>query len=397
MSLKWNRVLSSRAPKLLPTPFEDVYPLQHIEDMVYFAGGAPPQEFLPVHRIRQSLADVWEDPGTLLHYGESQGNLALRQVIAERMVSRGANVDPADVMITNGSQQGLDLIARALFDSGDVIAIEGPTYFGALQAFDAYDVRYRTVPVDDDGLIPDALEESFRESPAPKALYTIPTFQNPTGVSISPERRKRIIELSHQYNIPIIEDDPYGELHFPGNTTGPLRALDDQVIYLGTFSKTLAPALRIGWMVMPGPLQPALTNSKEAVDVQSDRLLQRAIVSAVSDGWLDIHLDSARELYAARCKVMLDALESEMPFATRWGKPLGGFFVWVQLPDELPGTRLLPFAAKHGVAFLPGSGFYPDLRPEPALRLGFSVLSEDRIAEGIQRLGMAVREALESL
>jgi 2-aminoadipate transaminase len=395
LSLHWKKIVAERAAKLAPSAFADLDNIESPEDLIFFAGGTPPVEKLPIARMRQASADAWEEAAGILHYGESQGHEPLLRLIATRMQARGAHVDPSRIMITNGSQQGLDLIARTLFDPGDAVVIEGPTYFGALQAFDAYEVTYRIAPIDADGLIPDALEELFRTEPRPKALYTVPTFQNPTGVTMTPERRQQTVELSHAYNVPIIEDDPYGELNFPGNEFPPLRAIDSDIIYLGTFSKTLAPALRMGWMVMPEAIAPPLLNSKEAVDIQSDRLVQRAVVSAAADGWLDQHLIEARELYASRCTRMLDALAREMPQGTHWNTPQGGFFIWVTLPDGLPSNQLLPIAARHGVTYLPGSAFYPDQRQEPALRLGFSTFSEATIDEGIRRLGLATREALD--
>ena len=394
MTLQWNQVVAARAAKLAPSAFGDLDGIRDVSDLIFFAGGTPPLEKLPIARLRQASADSWEEAAGILHYGESQGHQPLIELIAERMAARGAPVDAARIMITNGSQQGLDLIARTLFDPGDVVVVEGPTYFGAMQAFDAYEVTYRTAPVDEEGLIPEAVEELFRQQPTPKALYTVPTFQNPTGVTITQERREQIIALSHQYNVPVIEDDPYGELHFPGNAVPPLYALDDSVVYLGSFSKTLAPALRMGWMVMPEAITAALVNSKEAVDIQSDRFVQRAVVSAAADGWLDQHLVEARELYAARCQYMLAALEREMPSGTSWNIPGGGFFLWVGLPDGLTSNALMPFAASHGVAYLPGSAFFPDRRQEPALRLGFSTFSEAEIDEGIRRLGLATAAAL---
>lgn len=395
MTFSWDRVVAGRSPRIAPLAFSDLESIRDVEDLIFFAGGTPPIDQLPIARLRQASADAWEEAEGILYYGESQGHEQLRQLIAQRMTARGAQTDPAHVLVTNGSQQGLELISRTLFDPGDVVVVEGPTYFGAMQVFDAYEVSYRTAPVDEDGLIPEALEELLRQEPRPKAIYTVPTFQNPTGVTISPERRKQIIELSLRYTVPIIEDDPYGELFFPGSETPPLRALDDNVVYLGSFSKTLAPALRMGWMVMPEAIIPPLVNSKEAVDIQSDRFVQRAVVRACADGWLDAHLDEARALYHQRCQRILAALEREMPQGTRWTTPHGGFFLWVTLPGEITSNALLPTAGKHGVAYLPGSAFYPDRRKEPTLRLGFSTLPEDRIDEGIRRLGCAVREVLE--
>jgi 2-aminoadipate transaminase len=394
LTLNWNQVVAKRASKLAPSAFGDLDGIGDVSDLIFFAGGTPPVEQLPVDRLRHAISNAWEEAQGILYYGESQGHQPLLEAIAARMTARGASVAPEQVLITNGSQQGLDLIARTLFDPGDIVIVEGPTYFGALQAFDAYEVSYLTAPVDDDGLVPDALEQLLSAEPRPKAIYTVPTFQNPTGVTISPERRHEIVEISQRFNVPIIEDDPYGELYFPGNEMPPLRALSDDVIYLGTFSKTLAPALRMGWMVMPDVLASPLVNSKEAVDIQSDRFVQRAVVATIADGWLDKHLDEARQLYSARCAHLLRALERDMPAGTSWITPGGGFFVWVRLPDGLSSNTLLRTAGAHGVAFLPGSAFFPDRRQEPAFRLGFSTLSLEQIDEGVRRLGKATAEVL---
>lgn len=397
MTLHWDQVVAKRAGKLAPSAFGDLDGIGDVSKLIFFSGGTPPTDQLPISRLRQAISDAWEEAQGILYYGESQGHQPLREAIAGRMASRGADVMPDQIMITNGSQQGLDLIARTLFDPGDTVVVEGPTYFGAMQAFDAYEVSYVTAPVDDNGLVPESLEPLLAATPRPKAIYTVPTFQNPTGVTISPERRQQVIELSRAYNVPIIEDDPYGELYFAGNAIPPLRALDSDVIYLGSFSKTLAPALRMGWMVMPGALSAPLLNSKEAVDIQSDRFVQRAVTSTIADGWLDHHLGHARNVYAERCNRMLAALAREMPEGVRWVKPGGGFFIWLQLPEDVSSNRLLPVAGQHGVAYLPGSAFFPDRRPEPALRLGFSTLPLEEIDEGIARLGKATRSLFETL
>jgi 2-aminoadipate transaminase len=395
MSFRWDSVLAARAVSIKPSPFVDLDDIRRIDDLIFFSGGAPPAEQNPAGRLRQAMLDAWEEADAIYSYGESKGHEPLRRLIADRLAVRSTSVAPDNIIITNGSQQGLDLIARALFDPGDVVIIEGPTYFGALQAFDAYEVRYRVVPVDDEGIIPDELERALSEDPRPKALYTVPIFQNPTGVTISPERQRRIVDLAREHNVVIIEDDPYGELRFDGEPEPPLRSLDPNVVYLGTFSKTLYPALRIGWMTVPPPLMPPVLDSKEAVDIQSDRFVQRAITRAASDGWLDHHLTEARALYLRRCEHMLAALRREMPEGVRWTQPAGGFFIWLTLPGNLTADALMPIAAEERVAYLPGSFFYPDRRPSPSLRLGFSTLSRERIDEGIARLGRAVSITLE--
>lgn len=394
MTFEWDAVLARRTPAIKPSVFVDLDEFDAVPGLIFFSGGTPPVELVPAARLRQAIGDAWEDAGSIYAYGETEGYRPLREVIAARMAARGAPVDPDHLLVTNGSQQGLDLIARCLFDPGDIVVIEGPTYFGALQAFDAFEVGYRVAPVDEQGLIPEALEPLLQAEPRPKAIYTVSIFQNPTGVSISAERRCRIVELAQAHNVVIIEDDPYGELHFGPDPMPPLRALDSNIVYLGTFSKVLMPALRMGWMAVPERLLKLVTDSKEAVDIQSDRFVQRAVASAAADGWLDGHLLEGRAIYNERCRWMCAALERELPAGASWIPPAGGFFLWLELPDGLSADRLIPFAAREGVGYLPGSCFYPDRRETSNLRLGFTTLPREQIDEGIRRLGKAVRTAL---
>lgn len=389
----WGPLLSGRAAALQPSPFVDLEPIRQVEDLIFFAGGTPPPERVPVERLRQASADVWEVARDIAVYGESYGYEELRDLIAERMARRGVVTDRERILITNGSQQGLDLAARALFDPGDRVVVEGPTYFGALQAFDAYQVEYLVAPVDAHGLIPEKLAEILAANERVKALYTIPSFQNPTGANISDERRQQILQITRDAGVAVIEDDPYGELAFDGRPTRPLAADDGNVIYLGTFSKTIMPALRIGWMVYPAALAPPLLDGKEAVDIQSDRFVQRMIVGAAQNGWLDQHIAESNAAYAERAQIMFAALEREMPPGVEWTTPAGGFFTWLTMNGGPTADELLPTAAKHRVGYLPGSFFYPDRRKIPALRLGFTTLSAERIEEGVHRLGKAIREA----
>jgi 2-aminoadipate transaminase len=390
----WTHALARRAGSIKPSPFVDLGPIWQTPDLIFFSGGTPPPERVPVERLRQAMLDAWEDTLSISSYGESTGHEPLRRLISERLGLRGAKVDPERVLVTNGSQQALDLVARVLFDPGDKVLVEGPTYFGALQAFDAYEVDYVVVPVDEDGIVPEALEQALASHGRVKALYTVSIFQNPTGVTIVEGRRRAILDLARAANVVVIEDDPYGELSFGDVPPRPLLADSPDVVYLGTFSKTLMPALRIGWVVFPPELGPPLLDSKEAVDIQSDRFVQRMIAGAAADGWLDEHIAESRALYRRRAETMDAALARGMPEGVTWTRPGGGFFTWVTLPDGLSADDLLPLAAGQGAGYLPGSFFYPDRRSVPALRLGYTTLSRERIEEGVARLAKAVRIAL---
>jgi 2-aminoadipate transaminase len=368
-------------------------------DPIYFGNGAPASEIQPLDRLQWAAERAWVEVGGQLGYGELEGWGPLRELIAERMTRRGVAVGPSDLFVTNGSQQGIDLLARLFLDPADAIIVEGPTYIGAMQVFDAYEASYITCPVDEHGLCTDALEEILRVAdPAPKFIYTIPTFQNPTGYSISLERRTRLLELAERHGVMVIEDDPYGEIYFtPDAPAMALRSLSDRVIYLGSFSKTLAPALRVGWMIAPADLMPLLLMAKEGADIHSNRIETR-IVYHTATGFLDDHVVAIRDFYRNRRDILFRALSEAMPDSVAVRGPDGGFFVWCDLPAGASADALLSAAAPYGAAFLPGSWFYPGYDgPAQGMRLSYSSLPEEKIAEGATRLAAATDAYLQSL
>lgn len=393
MTYDWQRILARRSRRIASSPFVELDPYLDRANLIFFTGGTPPPERVPAEKLAESISAAWQDARDIYAYGDSQGYEALRELIVERMAGRGVDdLDADSVLITNGSQQGLDIVAKMLFDPGDQLIVEGPTYFGALQAFDPYEIDYLVAPMDEHGLIPEALEEVATMAERAKALYTVSIFQNPTGATISSDRRRQILDIARRHNLVVIEDDPYGELTFSERAPEPLRADDPNVVYLGTFSKTLMPALRIGWMTLPGTLKEFAINTKEAVDIQADRFVQRGIVRAAAGGWLDAHIQASREAYRDRCHHMVKCLERALPEGAHWTKPDGGFFIWVELPGRFDSEAMAPLAAEHGIVYLPGSFFYPDRRTSNALRLGFTTLSPREIEEGADRLGAAIRE-----
>jgi 2-aminoadipate transaminase len=304
-------------------------------------------------------------------------------------------VDPAEIMITNGSQQGIDLVARLMLDPGDQIVVEGPVYIGAMQTFDAYEAEYIIAPLDDEGLDVAALDRLLTATGArPKLIYTVPTFQNPTGISMSRARREALLALARERGILVLEDDPYGELYFDDVPELALRALDPSVVHLGTFSKTIAPGIRVGWTVAPRRLMDLLLMAKEGSDIHTDRVITRTVYYA-AEGFLDDHVAALRDLYRRRRDALLAGLERHLPPRVTWSCPGGGFFVWVRLPDGCDADALLPRAAGHGVAFLPGSWFYPaGQKVHNGFRMSFSALPIERIEEGTRRLGTAIGEYL---
>ncbi|MCC6703844.1 MAG: PLP-dependent aminotransferase family protein [Thermomicrobiales bacterium] len=372
-------------------------------ETIFFGNGNPAPERVPYEAMQRASQRTWEQIGELpkrIEYGEPEGLPELRDMIAERMRARGVTATRDDILPTTGSQQAIDFLARLMLNPGDAVVVEGPTYLGALQVFDAYEVEYIVAPVDDRGLDVDRLRAMLdARTVMPKLIYTIPTFQNPTGVTMPLERRKALVELAREREILIVEDDPYCDLWFDELPPPALRSLDDNVAYCGTFSKTIAPSIRSGWVVAPTGFQKMLAIMKEVADINHDKVMMRTVLNAVPD-FLDEHLVGSRELYRVRRDAMLAGLERHMPAGTSWSQPAGGFFVWVTLPEGLNAIELLPFAVERfGVAYLAGEWFYPGFSwPEASrtLRLSYSKHPEARIEEGMRRLGAAISAALET-
>jgi 2-aminoadipate transaminase len=359
-------------------------------EAVFFGGGVPPTEAIPIARLREGADRAWADGAETLLYGEVRGYRPLRELIVERMAARGAIVDPADVLITNGAQQGIDLAARIFIDPGDIVLTEEPTFMDALRVFRSHEAEPVGVPVDDEGLQVEALAALLDRLPKrPKFLYTMPTYQNPMGVSMSTARRRALVDLAQQRGIVIVEDDPYGDLSYDGDPPPTLKSLDPEVIFLGTFSKVLAPGLRVGWVASSPRLREAFFNVKEGTDIHNERIMTRTVYHSAR-GFLDEHIAATREIYRARRDAMLAGLEREMPTGVRWTTPRGGFFLWVTLPEQCETDAMLPDATDRGVIYLPSSWFYPDRSWTRSLRLNFSAQPEERIAEAMRRLAETI-------
>ncbi len=360
-------------------------------EAVFFGGGVPPTEAIPVARLREGANRAWADGAETLLYGEVRGYRPLRELIVERMAARGANVDPADVLITNGAQQGIDLAARIFIDPGDIVLTEEPTFMDALRVFRSHEAEPVGVPVDDEGLQVDVLAALLDRLPKrPKFLYTMPTYQNPMGVSMSTARRRALLDLARERGLVIVEDDPYGDLSYDENPPPTLKSLDPEVIFLGTFSKVLAPGLRVGWVASSPRLREAFFNVKEGTDIHNERIMTRTVYHSAR-GFLDEHIAATREIYRSRRDAMLAGLKREMPTGVRWTTPRGGFFLWVTLPEQCETDAMLPDATDRGVIYLPSSWFYPDRSWTRSMRLNFSAQPEERIAEAMRRLAATVQ------
>jgi 2-aminoadipate transaminase len=373
-----------------------------IGDIIGFGGGQPASESYPLEALSRAYSRaILEDGRAVLPYGPTNGLLALREIVAERLGQRGINVGPENVLILTGSLQGLHLVGRITLDHGDTIATEAPTFMGALAAWEHQQPEYLTIPVDEHGMVVQVLEEALHaRGPArrPKFVYLLPTFQNPSGVSMTLHRRQKLLELAEEHDLLIVEDDPYGEFWFD-ETMGsmpPVKSLpgaEERVIYLGTFSKTLAPGVRLAYAVAPPETINLLARAKRGVDFHSDTLLQQAVVHLIRDKEFDFeaHVVEGRAIYKARRDAMLDSLEAVFSSEAKWTRPEGGFFLWIDLPHGVSGDAVAAAAQAEGVAVLQGSIFYPNHDGGfNGLRLSYSNATPEHIREGIERLHRGV-------
>lgn len=361
-------------------------------DPVYFGDGSPDRSLIPLDRLKEASIKAWADAPGCLGYGEQQGYAPLRELIVERMRPLGIEGSADRILVTSGSTQGLDLACRVFLEPGDLVLLENPTFLGATEIFRTYEARLVPVDTDDDGMRMDALEAALAAEPGAKAIYTIPTYQNPTGTTMPLDRRQRLVELARQHNVAVLEDDPYSELRYEGEMAPPLVSLDPDVIYLGTFSKTIAPGIRCGWTLAPAAVHRLLLANREVSDISNDRITMRTVYHT-AEGFLTDHVAGTLDVYRSRRDAMLGALEEYLPETVTWSRPQGGFFVWITLPEQVDATALANEAADNGVIYFPGHWFYPNADRFNAIRLSYSTVPEDRIVEGIRRLGETLRAA----
>jgi 2-aminoadipate transaminase len=384
-------VLAQRADKMNPSVIREILKVTERPGIISFAGGLPSPITFPVAEFAAACEQMLSQDGPAsLQYAASEGYAPLREMVAAMLPWK---VDPAQVLITTGSQQGLDLVAKVLIDEGTRILVETPTYLGALQAFTPMGPEVVSVASDDQGVLVDDLGEKSGAATA-RFLYVLPNFQNPTGRTMSEERRAALSRRAAGLGLPLVEDNPYGDLWFDAPPPQPLTARNpDGCIYLGTFSKILAPGLRLGFLVAPKAIYPKLLQAKQAADLHSPSFNQRMVAEVMKDGFLDRHVPTIRALYKSQRDAMLAALQREMKgLDVQWNTPAGGMFLWVRLPQGVNAIELLPKAVARGVAFVPGAPFYaghPDLR---CLRLSFVTASARQIDTGIAALAAAIRD-----
>lgn len=432
MTTPWNHRCAQRMQAMKGSAIRELLKLTENPEIISFGGGMPAPEVFPVDAFRAASERVLAKQGQrALQYSATEGYRPLREWIAKKMATYGIESAPENVLITSGSQQALDLLGKVLINPGDLILTEKPTYLGALQAWRAYQAEFCTVPMDDDGLRVDLLEEAL--TAGPKFMYILPNFHNPGGVTLSLERRRKLIEFSDRYGVPIIEDDPYGELRYEGEHLPSLVVIDSErlqnrqargtdtaryydetkptngngraymrgnVIYLSTFSKTLAPGLRLAWVVAPVEVIERCTVAKQGMDLHTatlNQLIAHEILTGGEEGddFLKSHVRLIRDVYRERRDVMLTAMKRHFPTVVRWTEPAGGLFMWVTLPEYLDAAELLKEAIEQKVAYVPGSAFHPAGDGHNTLRLNFSFCTPEKINEGIKRLGDVFGRAVE--
>jgi 2-aminoadipate transaminase len=405
METPWDHRYAQRTQRMTSSAIRELLKLTEDPEVISFAGGLPAPDVFPVEEFSAACGQVLKDLGPqALQYGSTEGYLPLREMIARHTARYGISVTAENILITSGSQQALDLLGKVFINPGDRILVEEPTYLGALQAWNAYGAEYVTVPMDENGMVTESLENALRSGV--KFIYVLPNFQNPTGVTLSQQRRQELIEIADRYGVPIIEDDPYGQLRYEGENLPSIVTMDNEyrknggneyrgnVIYLSTFSKTLAPGLRLAWVIAPAPVIRKLVQAKQGADLHTSTFNQIVAYEVARGGFIDRHIWLIRRVYGERRNIMLEAMEELFPSGVQWTKPQGGLFLWGILPKGMDTTEVFKTAVARKVAFVPGTSFYALGGGENTMRLNFSYSNPDQIQIGIERLGNLLKEII---
>ncbi|HEX7633753.1 MAG TPA: PLP-dependent aminotransferase family protein [Noviherbaspirillum sp.] len=385
--IQWQ--FSQRAQQLQSSVIREILKVTVRPEVISFAGGLPSPATFPVERMQAAFDAVLSRQGKVaLQYGPTDGYSPLREWIAHSLSTDGAKILPEQVLMVSGSQQGLDLLSKVLIDEGSKVLVETPSYLGALQAFSLYRPEFVLVPTDDCGLLPDQVAHVGKGA---RLLYALPNFQNPTGRTLSLERRGALVETCARLGLPLIEDDPYGALSYRGEPLPKMLTMNPEgVIYMGSFSKVLTPGIRLGYVVAPQPLVRKLEQAKQAADLHTAQLTQMVVHEVVKDGFLTEHIPTIRKLYADQCAAMQAALAEFFPSPVTWTRPEGGMFIWVTLPAHIDSMALLDEAIAEHVAFVPGAPFYANAAEKNTLRLSFVTVPPEKIREGIAKLGRLI-------
>ncbi len=388
---------SQRMEGIRASEIRELLKLTTRSEIISFAGGLPAPELFPIEALKRVSVEVLDQMGTqALQYSTTEGYNPLREKIAKRMSKVGVNAKSEDILITSGSQQGLDFAGKIFLNPGDLVVCESPSYLGAINAFKAYECGFIEIETDDDGMIMEDLERQLEKAKNVKMIYVIPDFQNPSGRSWNLERRKALLSIAKKYNLPIVEDNPYGELRFEGEMLPSIKSFDDEgrVIFLGTFSKTFCPGLRLGWVCAQEDVLQKFILVKQGADLQSNSMSQRELDVFLNHYDLDEHIEKIKSVYRKRRNVMLETMQAEFPPEVSFTYPEGGLFTWCVLPAYLNARELMEKALEKNVAFVPGGSFFPNGGRENAFRMNYSNMPEEKIIEGVKRLGLVLKEAI---
>lgn len=390
-----NNKFSRRTQNLKASEVREILKVTERPEIISFAGGLPAPELFPIEEIKIACIEVLNDKGqAALQYSTTEGYIPLREAICGRMKNLGIETSIDNVIITTGSQQALDLSGKLFIDEGDTIICESPTYLAAINAFKAYMPKFQEVAMDEEGMIMEELEKTLKDNPNAKFIYTIPDFQNPTGRTMSLSRRKKLIELANQYDIVIIEDNPYGEVRFAGEKLPPVKHFDTEgrVIYLSTFSKIFAPGLRLGWICADKKFIDKYVPFKQNVDLHSDIFAQMITAKYMELFDIEAHIEKIREVYRHRRELMINCIKEEFPKNAKYTLPDGGLFIWVELAENVDTSKLFVKALENNVVFVSGQSFFPNGNCKNGFRLNYSNMPDERIIEGIKRLATVIKE-----
>jgi len=403
MGDRFQELFSHRAQQMKASDIRELLKLVQEHDIISFAGGLPNPQAFPTEEVKEIVKDVLEkDPTIALQYGPTEGIKPLRQKIAERMRKKGISCEENEVLIVSGSQQALDLTAKVFLNRKDIVVASAPSYLAGLSAFLSYEGKVEQTPMDSQGVLTDVLRERIhaihRHGGNIKFIYALPTFHNPAGVTMPEKRRKEMLDIAKDYDLLILEDDPYSELRYVGSDVKPIKAFDDEgrVIYTSTFSKILTPGLRLGWVVADAEITRKLTIAKQATDLCTSTFNQYIAYEYMERGYIDKHIPKIKQLYGRKMKIMLQALKEYFPSNVKWTEPEGGMFLWCSLPNagKIDTREMLKEALAKKVAFVPGTGFYVDGSGKNCMRLNFTHPEDEKIPVGVKRLAKVIEEEL---
>lgn len=388
---------ATRMENIKGSAIRELLKLTEDPSIISFAGGLPAPELFPVKELEEVTARVLREEGrAALQYSTTEGFLPLREKIVQRMKKVKVECQPNDILITSGSQQGLEFSGRIFINEGDIVICESPSYLGALNAFKAYLPKFVEITMDEEGMIMEELEKALEQNPNAKFIYTIPDFQNPSGRTMSLARRKKLLELAYKYNIPVVEDNPYGELRFEGEMLPAIKSFDTKglVIHLGTFSKTFCPGLRLGWVVASPEILTKYILVKQGADLQCSTIAQREVNKFLEMYDLDAHVEKIIQVYRKRRDLMLETMEKEFPAGVTFTRPQGGLFTWVTFPEHMDAAEVMKKSLEEKVAFVPGQSFFPNGQYKNHGRFNYSNMPEDKIVEGVKRLGKVLKSMI---